>query len=112
MRWAAAAAFLLVGAAMSYLVWGRWDGVDPRPFVWWTLLALAGFHVLTGFAIGRWWAVLLPLAWSAVSVGAGGYDIPVATQLLFQAPFFWMPALAAGVGLRKVAEPRLRARAS
>jgi hypothetical protein len=101
-------AYLGVGAAMSYLVWGPWEGVDPRPFAWWTLLGLAIFHVLVGFAIGRWWALALPLAWALLSLGAEGYDIPVTTQLLFQAPL-WISFLAVGVALRRLALPRLRA---
>jgi len=101
--------YLAAGAAVSYLVWGPWEGVDPRPFAWWTLLSLAVFHVLVGFVIGRWWALALPLAWAALSIGAEGYDIPVTTQLLFQAPFLWIPSLALGVALRRVALPRVRA---
>jgi hypothetical protein len=105
----AVALYLAMGAAMSYLVWGPWEGVDPRPFVWWTTLALALFHVLVGFAIGRWWALALPFVWALVSIGAEGYDIPVTTQLVFQAPFLWIPALAVGVAARRFL-PRLRSR--
>ena len=105
---AIACCYLGVGAAMSYLVWGPWEGIDPRPFAWWTLLTLVVFHVMIGLAIGRWWALVLPFAWALVSLGAEGYDIPVTTQLLFQAPFLWIPALALGVALRRIAWPRLR----
>ena len=107
-RVVAVVVYLAVGAAMSYLVWGPWEGVDPRPFAWWVILALALAHVSVGFAIGRWWAVLLPLAWAVLSLGAEGYDVPVTTQLLFQAPLFWMPSLGIGVALRRFAWPRLR----
>jgi len=106
------AIYLIVGAALSYLVWGPWEGVDPRPFAWWVLAAIAAFHVAVGAVIGRWWALALPLAWAGISIGAEGYDVPVATQILFQAPFIWIPSLALGIALRRVARPRLRPRAS
>ncbi len=108
MKAAAVTCYLGVGAAMSYLVWGPWEGVDPRPFAWWTLLALVLFHIAVGAAIGRWWALALPLAWALLSLGAEGYDIPVTTQLLFQAPFLWIPSLGLGLALRRLAWPRLR----
>jgi len=72
------------------------------------LLGLVALQPAVGFAIGRWWALVLPFAWALVSLGAEGYDIPVTTQLLFQAPFLWIPALALGVALRRIAWPRLR----
>lgn len=105
----AVALYLAMGMAMSYLIWGPWEGVDPRPFAWWTTLALALFHALVGFLIGRWWAITLPLPWALLSLGAEGYDIPVTTQLLFQAPFLWIPALAVGIGARRLL-PHLRSR--
>jgi hypothetical protein len=101
-RWAVVLVYLAVGAAYSFLFWGPWDGTDPNPTSWWALSALLLFHVVMGAAIGRWWAILLPLAWSALSVSAEGYDTPVWAIILFQTPFVWAPALAVGVALRKL----------
>jgi hypothetical protein len=99
----AVAVYLAAGAAVSYLVWGPWEGVDPWPFSFWVLGLLFVFHLFVGAAIGRWWAVLLPLAWALISFGAEGYDTPVAIVLLFQTPFLWAPALFVGVAGRKLA---------
>jgi len=109
MRFAVAIAYLALAAAYSYLVWGPWDGTYGDPMSWSAVAALLLVHVLAGAAIGRWWAVLLPLGWSAVSVPAGGYDTPVSIIILFQATFFWAPALALGVAIRRFAWARLRA---
>ena len=103
MRFVAALVYLAVGATYSFLFWGPWDGTDPNPTSWWALSALLLFHVVVGAAIGRWWAILLPLAWSALSIPAEGYDTPVWIIVLFQTPFFWAPALALGVAARKLA---------
>jgi len=108
-RFGAAIAYGVCAAAYSYLVWGPWDGTHGNPISWWALTTLVFLHVLAGAAIGRWWAVLLPFAWSAISVPAEGYDTPVWVIILFQAPFLWMPALACGVALRRAAWPRFRA---
>jgi hypothetical protein len=101
-RSAVVCVYLAVGAAYSFLIWGPWDGTYGNPTSWWALGALTFLHVVAGAAIGRWWAVLLPLAWSALSVPAEGYDTPVWIIILFQTPFFWAPALAVGVALRKL----------
>ena len=99
---AAVAVYLAATAAISYYVWGPWEGVDGRAHGWWAFAALALFHVAVGAAIARWWAVALPLAWALMSVGAGGYDTPVWIIVLFQAPFSWAPAVAIGVAARKL----------
>ena len=103
----AAGAYLLATGLVSYLVWGPWDGVDPRPFSWPVDAAVLVCHVLAGAAIRRWWALALPLAWAVISIPAGGYDVPVSTGIAFQTPFLWAPALALGIlgsklALRKV----------
>jgi hypothetical protein len=95
--------YLAAGAALSYLVWGPWEGVDPRPFSWWVMSLVLTFHVAVGAAVGRWWALGLPLAWAVISIPADGYDTPVATQIAFQALFLWAPALALGVAASKLA---------
>jgi len=95
--------YLGTGAALSYLVWGRWEGVDPRPFSWWVIFLVFAFHVVVGVGIGRWWALGLPLVWALLSIPAEGYDTPVAVQIAFQTLFLWAPALAIGVAASKLA---------
>jgi len=104
---AAALAYLACLLTLSYVVWGPWEGVDPRTRSWWVYLLVAVFHVLCGLVIARWWAVGLPLVWAAASIGAGGYDTPIALVIAFQTLFIWGPALAAGVAAGR-AGPRLR----
>jgi hypothetical protein len=95
--------YLGLGAAYSYLGWNQ-------PYSWWVVSAFLLIHVVTGFLIGRWWAVLLPLVWALVSVGADGYDTPLHVIVLFQTPFFWAPALALGVLLRHAGREPMRRR--
>jgi hypothetical protein len=94
--------YLGTGAALSYLVWGPWEGVDPRPFSWWVISLVFAFHVAVGAAIGRWWAVILPLVWALLSIPADGYDTPVWVQIAFQTFFLWAPALALGVASAQI----------
>ena len=104
----AIAAYLTATSLVSYLVWGPWDGVDPRPVSWWTYASLIVFHVVVGAAVARWRALALPLAWAAISFRAQGYDVPVSTAILLQTPFFWAPALLIGIVIRKAAARRGR----
>lgn len=67
---------------------------------------MVAFHVAVGAAVGRWWALGLPLAWAVISIPADGYDTPVATQIAFQTLFLWAPALAVGVAASKLARLR------
>jgi hypothetical protein len=102
-RTIAAAVYLAFGAAVSYLVWGPWGGVDPRPHSWWVYFLIIAFHTGVGLVIGRWWALALPLAWALLSLGAEGYDTPVWILIAFQTPFLWVPAIALGVAGSKLA---------
>ena len=107
----AAAAYLAVTLTVSYAVWGPYDGVEYDPA--WAggaalYLVLLGLHAAAGFAIGRWWALGLPLLWAFLSIPAGGYDVPVWVGIAFPAPFLWIPATLAGLGTRWVLERRLR----
>jgi hypothetical protein len=102
-------AYLGLCAAYSFLIWGPWDGTYGNPTSWRALGMIAILHVVAGAAIGRWWAILLPVGWALLSVPAEGYDTPVWIIILFQTPFFWAPALAVGVALRRLAWPCLRA---
>jgi hypothetical protein len=98
----AVAVYLATLTVLSYVVWGPWEGVDPRTFSWWVTSLVLLFHVGVGFVIGRWWAVALPLVWALLSSGAGGYDTPLGIQILFQTFFLWGPALALGVAVSKL----------
>jgi hypothetical protein len=112
-RAVAVAVYVVAGAALSYLVWGPWEGVDPRPFSWWVISLVLAFHVVVGAAVGGWWALGLLVAWALISIPADGYDTPVATQIAFQTPFLWAPALAVGVAASKLARLRfVRAKSS
>jgi len=103
LRATATTVYLVGGAALTYLVWGPWEGVDPRPFSWWVISLVLAFHVAVGVVVRRWWALGLPLAWAVISIPADGYDTPVATQIAFQTLFLWAPALAVGVAASKLA---------
>jgi len=100
----AAAAYLTATLAVSYAVWGPYDGVEQtwlsEPAL---LAALLALHAGAGAAIGRWYALLLPLAWAFLSWPAEGYDTPVWVGIAFGTPFYWAPALAAGVAARTLA---------
>ncbi len=67
-----AVVYLALGSAFVYLIWNtieRFDAITARPVlaVVLGLLAHAGF----GFAIGSWWALLLPYALIVVALPAG-----------------------------------------
>ena len=108
----AAAVYLGLMLTLSYAVWGPYDGVEHDPAwaagdrLWPALFVL---HAAAGAAIGRWWALALPIAWALLSVSAGGYDTPVWVVIAFNLPLYWLPAVALGVIARRiVAAARLR----
>jgi hypothetical protein len=68
-------------------------------------------HVVTGFAIGRWWALALAFAPIVIAIPAGDYpggwpELPVAFTMLFQELYLGLPALAIGVLARRLVERR------
>jgi len=105
----AALAYLVGALAVTYGIWGRYDGFGYEP-VWvselslWTLLLVV--HVAAGALIGRWWALALPVAWVVLSVPADGYDMPVWVGIAFNLPLTWLPALVLGVAVRRAVERR------
>jgi hypothetical protein len=107
-----AALYLGLTLTLSYAVWGPYEGVQHDP-AWaaddrlWPALVI--LHVAVGAAIGRWWALALPVAWALLSAPAGGYDTPVWIGIAFNLPFYWLPAIALGIAARKIAEHLLRA---
>ena len=69
---------------------------------WWALLVLLAFaHLGLGAAVGRWWALVLPVALSVALFLLGG-----AEDLAWLALFFGAPAMVActaiGLALRRV----------
>lgn len=101
---AAVAVYLAATVFASYgvLADSTWDR-EP-----WVLPALMVLHTGAGFAIGRWWALALPVAWALLSAGAEGYDTPVSVHVAYLTPFTWIPATAVGVAARRVVERRRR----
>jgi hypothetical protein len=106
-RAAAAAAFVGGTAAWIYLAPDSSHGL----LVVAALAALALFHLAAGFAVGRWWAALLP-ALVTLTVVPADRDREIATwfdYLLFAA----VPGavlLAAGVALRRFRARRAHGR--
>jgi hypothetical protein len=105
----ATAGYLAITLTVSYSFWGPYDGVEYDPE--WAMgvpffVALVAPHVVAGMAIGRWWALSLPLAWAVLSIPAGGYDVPVAVLIAFGS-FYWMPAVFVGVAVRRILRSRV-----
>ena len=101
-------------AAVAYLivmiVWilvvdsGRLESSDA---LGWSALGVVGLtHIVFGFAIGRWWALLLPLATVLLAFPAGfpesrwSEPFPVWFAMAFYAPFE-IALLALATGARK-----------
>jgi hypothetical protein len=105
MRYTLAATYLLAMALVSYFVSdtarageGFWDS--------WTFFVLyVAAHAAVGFAIGRWWALLLIPAAAVVAVPAGypaQGEVPAATEIVIIATWMLAPAMVSGIGGRKV----------
>ena len=107
--------YLALTLTLSYAVWAPYDGLEHDPAwasddrLWPALVVL---HVVAGAAIGRWWALALPVVWALLSVPAGGYDTPVWIGIAFNLPFFWLPATLLGIALRKAIGCRTNPRAA
>jgi hypothetical protein len=74
-------------------------------------------HLVTGFAIGRWWALALALFPVVVAIPAGDYpggwpELPVAFTMASEELMFGLPALAIGVAARRLLARRKGSRAS
>jgi hypothetical protein len=97
-------------AVMTAWVYGVVDqsGVESSS---WLLPILAVVQVAAGFALGRWWAVLLRLLLVAISVPAGFPPItpdnaepfPIFSSVAFGA-LFAVPLVAVGLAARIVFE--------
>jgi hypothetical protein len=100
----AAAAYLIVMIVWIFVVdSGRLESQESVGWLAFGSLGLA--HVVFGFAIGRWWALLLPLATVLLAVPAEFPESrwseppPVFFAMTFYAPFE-MVLLALGLGNR------------
>ena len=98
---------------MTLWIYGVADRWDPGSGAW-LIPVLICIQVLAGFAIGRWWAVLLPIVVVLISVPAGSPPItpeyeepfPIWFGLGFAAP---VAILLVGLG---VASRRIHIRCS
>ena len=104
-----------VGAVVYLVVMTLWIyGVLNRSTADWTdwfVLVVAVLQILVGFAVGRWWAILLPLLVVAISVPAG--FPPITPDNAEPFPIFFgvafgtlvaVPLIAVGLAARVVAE--------
>jgi hypothetical protein len=111
---AAAAAYLAFTLWLSYGVWGPYDGVEHDPS--WAngdgfLVVLLVIHACVGAAVGRVWAIALPIAWAVLSVPADGYDAPV-WALVVSGLWLWIPAVLVGLAARWLVDRAVAARAA
>jgi NAD/NADP transhydrogenase beta subunit len=61
-------------AAMAFFIYAIVDpsvGYGSDVANWFGIAAVAALHLATGFGIGRWWALLLPLLAIPLSIPAG-----------------------------------------
>jgi hypothetical protein len=61
-------------AAMAFFIYGILDrsvGYGSDAAAWLGIAGFAGLHLATGWAIGRWWALVLPLLAIPLSIPAG-----------------------------------------
>ena len=104
---AAAAAFVGGMAAWFYLA----PDTSDAAFVGTAFGVLALFHVAAGFAVGRWWAALLPVLVTLALVPSGrDGEIPAWFGYLLLMAVPGAVLLTAGVALRRFRERRAGAR--
>ena len=110
---AAVLAYSALVSAWAYGVLnsGLTDSIAPDPFwngpVPWVLLACLNF--LLGFAVGRWWAVLVFLIPTALAIPAGyepdGYpEVPIAFYVAIRLGVLFFPLTASGYAVRRLFE--------
>ena len=110
---AAALVYVAAAAGWVYGIIERIDAADDEPWLFVSYAALAVLHVGVGYAIARWWAVLLParpipLAVPAEYVPDTRPEFPIWFALALLAPF-GCALLAAGVAAARIARGRARA---
>ena len=95
-----AAGYAAAAAAAIYGWLDRTEGTGD-----WVAVVVGLAHLVLGFALARWWAVLLPLLLPVIALPAGapasGDDVLVSVVLLILLPVF-AALVAAGVAARKL----------
>ena len=108
-RLAVAGAYLVL---MTAWVYGMANRTSDGSYDWlvWVLLAA---QPAMGLLLGRWWAILLPVAVVAISVPAGYPPITASDAEPFEiwfglayASLFVIPIVVAGIAARKLYERR------
>jgi hypothetical protein len=107
-RWvrvAAALAFLAVAAYEAY-AWNDGGFFNNAPG-WAQAVVLLGSYLLTGFLVGRWWALALALVPILIAIPAGDdYDGLQIWFIYMIDSMFLVPITAAGLAARFVVERR------
>jgi peptidoglycan/LPS O-acetylase OafA/YrhL len=98
-------------AAMAFFIWviaDRSVGYGSDLANWLGLAALTALHLATGWGIGRWWAVLLPLLAIPISVPAG-YPARTEPELWIGIAYVLVPAgtvlIALAIAFRRLGWP-------
>jgi hypothetical protein len=97
-------------AVMTIIVYPVFDRGDAGI---WVLPILVALHVAIGFAVGRWWAVVVPMLVVVISIPAGNPPLthdnaepfPLFVTFALMAVLA-VPLVACGVMLRRVYEAR------
>jgi hypothetical protein len=100
------------GIAVGYLIvmtsWIYWlNAGHSIEDSWWTVAPLAIVQIAVGYVIGRWWALLLPLALPVIALPAGypesQYSEPAPLWFgMIYAAAFAIPFTLVGVFARRV----------
>ena len=103
----AVAVYCVAAAVWVYWILDR-QVFFGRPAAGFAVLVVVGLlHVAAGLAIGRWWALLLPVAMVVLALPLGyprtnrGEPFPVWWGVLFWAPAF-VVLLGLGIGVQRV----------
>jgi hypothetical protein len=108
----AAAAYLAFSLLWLYGILDEGHVDEESWFMWTVLAALAALHVLFGFLVREWVALLLPIAVVLVAVPAGYPESRYEPGLVWHGQMFLVlfevPLLAAGLGLRALYDGRRR----
>jgi hypothetical protein len=96
---AGAVAYLAIMTLWIYGVADRWDADSGA----WQLPVLVMVQMLAGLAVGRWWAVLLPIVVVFVSIPAGDPSITADSRYVEPFPIWFGLAVAAPVAILLVA---------
>jgi len=100
----AAAAYLAFSLLWLYGILDEGHVDEESWFMWTVLAALAALHILFGFLVREWVALLLPIVVVLVAIPAGYPESRYEPGLVWHGQMFLVlfevPLLAAGLGLR------------